>query len=94
MGMSTKIVAFVSSNDPIFQKHWRIWTMCRDERVSLPKETEEYFRGCDSPEDKLTVNLVKGQHYTDYHEDMVEGFEVDITKLPPGVQVLRFYNSF
>lgn len=29
-----------------------------------------------------------------YHDDMQEGFEVDVTKLPKDVTIIRFYNSY
>ena len=31
---------------------------------------------------------------TAYKADMVDGFEVDVDKLPPGVKIIRFYNSY
>jgi len=30
----------------------------------------------------------------EWKEDMREGFEVDVTKLPVGVTIVRFYNSY
>jgi hypothetical protein len=29
-----------------------------------------------------------------WHDDMQEGFEVDVTKLPKDVTIIRFYNSY
>jgi hypothetical protein len=92
--MSTRIEAFIPDTDKEYQKHKAIYDLCVKSRVSLPKETEEYFHGCDVPEDKLKVNLQKNIHYTLYNGDMSSGFDVDLSKLPQGVTKLRFYNSW
>jgi hypothetical protein len=72
--------------------------VCFEAKVSLPKETAEYFKSNEPYknllEEKLQINLVKGTHYKEYNADMSQGFEVDLEKLPQGVTKLRFYNSF
>lgn len=98
MSMSTHISGFVSDTNPEYQKHKKVLLFCEEQGVSLPKETAEYF-GSDSADlylldEKLSIELVKNIHYVEYREDMVEGFEVDLSKLPSGVSKLRFYNSY
>lgn len=92
--MSTRIEAFVPDTDKEYQKHKQVYDVCTKADVSLPKETEEYFKGCDEPEQKLQVELVKGQHYIIYGRDMEEGFEVELSQLPEGVTKIRFINSW
>ena len=92
--MSTHIIALVPDNDPEYQKHKKIFDVCTAAEVSLPVETEQYFKGCDVPEEKLQVKLLYGVHYKEWSADMQEGFEVDITTLPQGVRTIRFYNSY
>ena len=94
MGMSTRIKAYVPDTDREYQKHKEVYLVCLKAGVSLPKETEEYFKGCDRPEEKLEVELVKGEHYQIYRQDMNDGFEVELDKLPEGVTKIRFYNSY
>jgi hypothetical protein len=92
--MSTYIKAFTPDTDPEYQKHKKLWDICEEMGVSLPKETEEYFKNCDTPEDKLEIDLEKDVHFEEYEDDSSQGVEVDITKLPKGVTKLRFYNSW
>lgn len=91
--MSSHLVAFIPDNDPTYQKHLRIFQMCKTEGVSLPKETEDYFGG-EKPEEKLRFPLTKGVHYKNHSEEMEDGFEVDLSKLPKEVTRLRFVNSY
>lgn len=96
--MSTHIQAFIPDTDAEFKKHKKILLMCLENEVSLPKETAEYF-GSDSADlylldGKLSIELVKNIHYIEYREDMIDGFEVDLSKLPSGVSKLRFFNSY
>ena len=94
MSMSTYIKAFIPDTDKEYQKHKMIWEVCDEANVSLPKETEEYFKGYNEPEEKLEVVLIKNIHYCNYDADSQNGFEVDLTKLPEGVTKLRFINSY
>ena len=93
MGMSTHIEAFTPDTDREYKKHLEVYVMCDKLGVSLPKETEKYFNG-DIPEERLRIELEKGEHYNDWFEDSSEGYEVDLTKLPKGVTKLRFYNNW
>lgn len=94
MGMSSYIQAFIPDTDATYQKHKKILLVCEEAGVQLPKETAEYFGTTDAAkyvlEEKLSVELKKGVHYAEYLEDMTQGFEVDLTKLPQGVTKLRF----
>lgn len=94
MSMLTRIQAFIPDTDPEYQKHKKIFDLCEESEVSLPKETAEYFKGWDRPEQKLLVELIKNVHYTTYNKDMCEGFEVKLSNLPTGVTKIRFFNSY
>jgi len=101
MGMSTRIEAFIPDTDLEYQKHKKVFLACHEADVELPKQTAEYFGGDegDWPElemldEKLEIRLIEGVHYTEYRGDMIEGFEVDINKLPKGVSKIRFTNSY
>jgi len=65
MGMSKHIIAYISDQDPIYQKHANVLKACISAEVlKLPKETAEYFDS-EIPEKyllekKLEINLVNG----------------------------------
>lgn len=99
MAMSTKIKGFISDTNVEYQKHKKVFLACKEAGVDLPKQTAEYFGSDNTDEEdllegKLEMKLQLGVHYEEYSADMVEGFEVDLTKLPQGVTKLRFYNSY
>lgn len=98
MGMSTHISAFTPDTDKEYQKHLKVFMVCKEAEISLPKETADYFGG-NHPEswmldEKLEVRLKEGEHFNEWYTDGASGFEVDLTKLPSGVTKLRFYNSW
>lgn len=96
--MSTHIQGFIPDTDATYQRHKKVLIVCLEADVQLPKETAEYFGSTSAYEslldEKLEIELKKGVHYEDYSEDMTQGFEVDLTKLPRGVTKLRFTNSW
>lgn len=98
MSMSTHIKGFIKDTDPLYQKHKKVLLACNEAEVSLPKETADYFES-DDPDlcllgDKLEIPLKRGIHYKEYSEDMLEGFEVNLSDLPRAVSKLLFYNSY
>lgn len=98
MGMSTHIHAFISDNDEAYKTHKKVLLVCLEAGVDLPTQTAEFF-GAKQPylsllDDVLEVELQLNKHYTEFEGDMREGFEVDLTKLPKNVSILRFVNSY
>lgn len=100
MGMSTHVVAFISDDDPTYQKHKKISEVCMEADVSLPKETAEYF-GCGTEkldefqlDDMLSEKLEIEIKTKEWGDDGRSGYEIDVTKLPKEVHKIRFYNSW
>lgn len=99
MGMSTHIKAFILSTDKDYLRHAKVLRACIEaELEELPPETARYFGRKDVNEElldeKLSFPLERGYHYKDYTEDMVEGYEIFIDKLPKDVNKIRVYNSY
>jgi hypothetical protein len=93
MGMSTNVIG-IRPADETFLKMKSVWDACTDLGVSIPAEVSTFFNG-ERPDDLGVVVEIK--HTTavkNWHDSSREGFEVDITKLPAGVKVVRFYNSW
>lgn len=92
MSMSTYVVGFNKPDDGNFQKYKAVWDACNKAGVDIPEDVCNYFGG-DEPDDSgMQVDI--SDAVTEYSENMVEGYEVDITKLPKGVSVIRFFNSY
>lgn len=90
MEIAKRIEAFIPDTDQEYLKHKDLWVICNRSGVSLPIETQEYFEGCDEPEDKLRIELKSMVHYMEYNNDMKDGYDVFIDKLPKGVTQIRF----
>lgn len=98
--MSTHIKGFIPDTDAEYQRHKKVLLICHEMEVHLPPETAEYF-GHGVPhlsllEEKLEMELIENVNYKywDDTEEGSQGFEVDLTQLPPGVTKLRFYNNW
>jgi hypothetical protein len=67
---------------------------CQAAGVAAPSDVMEFFDH--EPPDSLGVRIeIERQPCTSkYRDDMRDGFEVDIKKLPPDVTIIRFYNSY
>jgi hypothetical protein len=98
MGMSTHIRAFIPDTDKDYQRHKNVLWVCKSNKVSLPKETADYF-GSTSPEEnlleeKLEIELEEETHYSKYNAPEAEGIEIELDKLPKGVTKIRFINQW
>ena len=95
MGMSTRVVGFVSPENETYKKHAKVLRACIEAEISeLPKETAKYF-GTKHPEEylleeKLECKIPKHE----YSADMQEGFEIIVSEIPAGVHKIRFTNSW
>lgn len=96
MSMRTHVIG-IKPPDAQWKKMKAVYDACRDAGVYIPAEVAEFF-GPDAPDDAGVVveedELETSGALTAYKADMVDGFEVDVDKLPPGVKIIRFYNSY
>lgn len=93
MSMSTHIVGFRPTDDT-WNKMKNVFDTCRAAKVPLPKEVESFFNGEAPDSSGVRVDLDRHPCVKEYKDDMQEGFEVDLAKLPPHVTKIRFYNSW
>jgi hypothetical protein len=96
--MSTYIHAEIEK-DKMFAAHKQILIACKKAKVSLPKETAEYFGSTDPDWDllneKLEFELVERKHYSLIDNNFPEcGFILHIKKLPKEVCKVYFNNSW
>ncbi len=99
MGMSMSVKVFKPANEK-WRKMKAIWDSCQQAGIETPPEVDKYFNG-ESPDEAG----VKAGYFSDmdnkfpdwlkrYSVDMQDGFEIDTTKLPKDVSVVRFVCSY
>ena len=94
MSMSTHIVGFRKPDDGMFQKYKAVWDACSEAGVDVPEHIHNYFDGEDPDENGMEVRIENTDAVKRYDKDYYDGFEVDVTKLPKDVNIIRFYNSY
>lgn len=99
MGMGTYIIGFIPPDEQ-WNKYKKVWDTCVEAGIEPPDEVIDFFEG-EAPSKhgkEITLNWSNDSHIKEsvkeWQEDMREGFEVDLTKLPKNIKVLRFYNSW
>ena len=92
MGMGTHVEGF-RPPDEDFNKMKAIYYACKDAHVSIPDEVNDFFEGQAPDSNGVRVDISKAaKKWTD--RDSCEGIEVDVTKLPEGVKIIRFANCW
>lgn len=94
MSMYTYICGIVPPDDA-WKRMKAVRDSCVAAGIAIPVDVCTFFN--DRTPDERGVVIDKkglGEAVTEYKAEMSEGFEVDLTKLPKGVRLLRFYNSW
>lgn len=91
MGMSTHVVG-IKPPDEKWRRMKAVYDACVAGGVMVPQEVWTYFN--DEPPDEagVTVNLDKCTR--EYKHEMSAGYEIDMSKVPADVRLIRFYNSW
>jgi hypothetical protein len=96
VSMPTRVIAFKPPGEK-WQRMRAVYDACTAAGIDVPGEVMGFFDHM--PPDPAGVEISertlrdKGA-VTDWSADMAAGFEVDVTKLPRDVTVIRFYNSY
>ena len=97
MSMSTYVHGFIPP-DAKFQKMLKAYQACKNAGVDIPVIVDNFFNG--EPPDPAGVKITLSDNnkfrgaVSEYHDEMQEGYEVDITKLPKDIKIIRFVNSY
>lgn len=96
MGMSTYVQGFKPA-DAKWKRMKAVYDACEEAKVAVPDEVDDFFNG--EPPDPAGVEVDEHQlkkcgAAKDWRDDSREGIEIDITKLPKDITVLRFVNSW
>ncbi len=94
MSMSTHVEAFAPPDDK-WKKMKAVWDSCQKAGIVLPIEVEVYFNGEEPDEAGVKIEL-KDDHpaISEYSADSASGYEIDLTKLPAHIKIIRVVNSY
>lgn len=92
MSMSTHVVGFRKADEQ-WNKMKAAWLACEAAGASIPDAVYEFFGG-EYPGDKPGCEVEIEDAVSEWDDEDCHGYEVDLTKLPKGVKIIRFYNSW
>jgi hypothetical protein len=93
MSMSTHVIGF-RPPDEKWQAMKAVWDACAATQVRVPDEVVKFFNGSSPDPSGVEIRIDNSPAVKEYRADMVDGYEIDITKLPPGLTIIRVYNSY
>ena len=94
MSMSTYVRGF-RPPDEKWKKMKKIWDSCQEAGIDVPSEVDDFFDENEPDEAGVEIQLGKKQGCEEWSDgDGREGIEIDISKLPKDVTVVRFVNSW
>jgi hypothetical protein len=89
--MSTYVIGFMPHTADYLRKA-RAYQACEEAGLCPPKELLDLFENGPPDEAGMLVEIKAATKQ--WNGDCASGIEVDITKLPPGVTIIRFKNSY
>ena len=94
MGMSTHIVGFRPADEK-WKKMKTIYDSCEAAEIDIPKEVDVFFGG-ESPEGKpgMEVEIRDTPAVREWSDESCSGYEIEVSKLPKDVKIVRVYNSW
>lgn len=91
MSMSTHAVG-IRPMDDRYKSMLAIYDSCRKLGISTPREVDEFFNHEVPNSNGVIVNIEDATRV--WETDYCQGLEVDVSKLPSNVTVVRFFNSY
>lgn len=93
MGRSLIVKGIVPA-DVKFKKMLAVWEACENAGVIIPDKVHEFFNN-DEPDTKgVIIDLYENECVSEYKEEMSDGYEIDLSKLPSNIKTIRVYNSY
>lgn len=95
MGMSTHVVGFTPPDEK-YHKMKAVYDSCKAAGIEIHEDVKEFFNWEEPSEHGVTFELEKIPGAVEEWDDEegASGLEVDISKLPKNVKIVRFYNSW
>ncbi len=93
MGASTNVVGFKPADEK-WKKMKAVWDSCEKANICIPTSVVEFFNG-DTPDSSgVLIELLKHPCCEKYSAEMKDGYEIDVSKLPKDVKIIRVYTSY
>ena len=97
MSMSMKAIGF-RPPDHEWHAMKKVYDACTAAGVGVPHEVERFFNDERPDESGVVIDLsgppVGHSCCKSYNADMRQGLEIDLTKLPSDIKIIRFYCSW
>lgn len=91
MSMSTHAIGIRPADDR-YKTMLKIHDSCIEANVPVPKEVSEFFDWQKPEPNGVLVDIEDATSF--WGDDYCQGLEIDLSKLPSNVKVVRFYNSW
>jgi hypothetical protein len=79
-------------------KKWKemkdVWDACKAAKIDPPTAVELFFFDGRPDNKGVVIDLEEHECVTEYKDDMIDGYDVDLSKLPPDIKIIRFYCSY
>jgi len=92
MSMSTSVIG-IRPPDAKWKEMKAVWDACVIAKCDPPSAVGDFFEWT-TPDDAGVVVDDLGEAEKEWHNDYASGYEIDLEKLPKGIKVLRFFNSW
>lgn len=92
MGMSTHAIGFCPPDEE-WNKLKDVYNACKAAGLPIPDKVESVFDG-NNPNDMPGMEVDLGDAENEWSDEYRSGIVVDLSKLPPHVKFIRFYNSW
>ena len=92
MGMDTYVVG-IKPPDSDWEKVKLIFDAYINAGIMVPAEIWDYFGGV-APDDKGVSVELPPNCISNYSRDGECGYDIEVSKIPKGIKIIRFYNSW
>ncbi len=90
MSMTTQIWGVIPPNKD-YLKMKAVWEACTDACIEIPEDVEDYFEGEEPDKKGMRIKIIEA--VGDCSEPRTTGYEIDLSKLPQKVKLIRFVQS-
>ncbi len=93
MGVSTNVIGFKPADEK-WRKMKDVWDSCIKAEIEIPKHVAQFFQYASPDDNGVEVDLETDACCKEWHADMQDGYEIDVSKLPKDVKIIRVYASY